>query len=162
MPRQPVSILVMHDIRSVVYERRAQMSTSAWERWRLRWQARRYYAFERNYCQRYDIVTTVSHQDADWVRAHYRPRRVITVPLPVDAQYFAPRSLTEEMPGRIVFTGLMNHPPNADAAISFAHQVLPQIRQSVPEAEFYVVGRHPTAEVQALDQLPGVHVTGEV
>lgn len=161
-PRQMASILVMHDIRSVVYERQAQTSASLWERRRLMRQARRYYSFEREHCQRYDMVVTVSRPDADWVRRHYRPKRVITVPLPVDATYFAPYPAAKEVPGRIVFTGLMNHPPNADAAIYFAREVLPKVRQGTPQAELYVVGRHPTAEVQALARLPGVHVTGGV
>jgi glycosyltransferase involved in cell wall biosynthesis len=162
LPRQPVSVLVMHDIRSVVYERRATASRSRWERWWLKRQARRYYAFEREYCQRYELVTTVSHQDAEWVRSHYHPARVITVPLPVDAEYFSPQPDVPEASGRIVFTGLMNHPPNADAAVYFAREVLPIVRQTVPDAEFWVVGRHPHADVQALRGRAGVHVTGGV
>jgi glycosyltransferase involved in cell wall biosynthesis len=162
LPRPPLTILAMHDIRSVLYERQAQASRSAWRRWRLRRQARRYFAFERDYCRRYDLVTTVSLQDAAWVREHYRHQRVITVPLPVDAEYFAPHDDTSVVPGRIVFTGLMSHPPNADAARYFAHEVFPIVRRAVPEAEFYVVGRHPTPDVAKLGALSGVHVTGDV
>ncbi|MGE3507843.1 MAG: glycosyltransferase [Vicinamibacterales bacterium] len=162
LPRPLVSVLVMHDIRSVVYERRASATASPWKRWRLRQQARRYFAFERAYCQRYDLVITVSAQDADWVSEHYRPRRVATVPLPVDAEYFVPQRATRVAPGRIVFTGLMSHPPNADAAIFFAHVVLPLVRRELPEVEFLIVGRHPPPEVQALSRLEGVRVTGEV
>jgi glycosyltransferase involved in cell wall biosynthesis len=162
VPRQLLSVLVMHDIRSVAYARRAQVSSSPWQRFWLQRQARRYYTFERDYCRRYDLVTTVSEADARWVREHYRPSRVIAVPLPVDVQYFAPHPAAAEVRGRIIFTGLMNHPPNADAAIYFAREVLPRVRAVMPEVEFYVVGRHPTAEVQALGQLPGIHVTGGV
>jgi len=162
LPRHMVSILVMHDIRSVLYERRAMASASSWQRLQFKRQARRYFTFERDYCQRYDLVVTVSNHDAAWVRTHYRPRRVITVPLPIDTRYFQPEPIAAEQADRIVFTGLMNHPPNADAAVYFARQVLPTIRLAVPKAEFYVVGRHPTAEVQALSQLPGVCVTGGV
>lgn len=162
LPRPLVAVLVMHDIRSVVYERRASTTASPWKRWRLRQQARRYFAFERAYCRRYDLVITVSAQDADWVSEHYRPRRVVTVPLPVDAEYFAPQRATRVAPGRIVFTGLMSHPPNADAAIFFARVVLPLVRRELPEVEFSIVGRHPPPEVQALGRLEGVRVTGEV
>jgi glycosyltransferase involved in cell wall biosynthesis len=162
VPRPMVSILVMHDIRSVLYERRASASASFWQRLQFKRQARRYFAFERDYCRRYDLVVTVSDHDAAWVRTHYQPRRVITVRLPIDTGYFQPEPIATEQAERIVFTGLMNHPPNADAAIFFAHQVLPNIRRAVPNAEFYVVGRHPTPEVLALGQLPGVHVTGGV
>ncbi|MBS1968258.1 MAG: glycosyltransferase [Chloroflexi bacterium SZAS-1] len=161
LPRQTASVLVMHDVRALVYQRQAATSAHWWQRQWLLYQARRYYAFERAYCQRYDLVTTVSEEDAAWVRAHYRPRKIAVVPLPVDAEYFQPQP-GGEVANRIVFTGLMNHPPNADAAIYFAREVLPHIRAIQPDAEFFVVGRHPTAAVQELDRLPGVHVTGGV
>jgi len=162
VPRMRASVLIMHDIRAVMYERRAQASASPWERWWLQRQARRYRAFEGEYARRYDLVTTVSDEDAAWVRQHYRPTRVITVPLPVDAEYFAPRPDVRPVPGRIVFTGLMNHPPNADAAAYFVQDVLPLVRRDVPAAEFHVVGRHPPPEVVALGAEPGVTVTGGV
>jgi glycosyltransferase involved in cell wall biosynthesis len=162
LPRQLVSVLVMHDIRSVLYERRAQACSSRRERARLLREAARYRAFERHYCQRYDLVVTVSRHDEGWVRSHYRPARVITVPLPVDAGYFQPRLAADEAPHRILFTGLMNHPPNSDAAIFFARDVLPRVLAAVPEAAFHIVGRNPTPEVQALGKLPGVTVVGGV
>jgi sugar transferase (PEP-CTERM/EpsH1 system associated) len=63
---------------------------------------------------------------------------------------------------RIVFTGVMDYPPNADAAARFAQQILPRIRAEVPDARFYAVGARPTEAVRALEKLPGVHVTGFV
>jgi glycosyltransferase involved in cell wall biosynthesis len=57
-----------------------------------------------------------------------------------------------------VFTGLLNHPPNVDAAVYFAKTVLPVIRQSEPSAEFHIIGRHPVPEVVALAALPNVRL----
>lgn len=162
LPRPLVSILVMHDIRALMYLRRAQTSASASERRHFLDEARRYFAFERAYCQRYDLVVTVSQHDAEWVHKHYQPKRVIAAPLPVDASYFSPQPAVLEHEARIVFTGLMNHPPNADAAVYFARDILPEVQTVVPDAEFFIVGRDPAAEVLALRGLPGVHVTGEV
>jgi glycosyltransferase involved in cell wall biosynthesis len=161
VPRPVVAVLVMHDIRSLLFERRAAASSSAVERWRLRREARRYFRFERKHCARYDLVVTVSGHDAEWVRTHYAPPRVLHLPLPVDTSYFQPRHGLER-PGRILFTGLMSHPPNIDAACYFAREVLPLVRQRVPAAEFQIVGRLPTPEVMALATLPGVIVAGEV
>jgi polysaccharide biosynthesis protein PslH len=86
----------------------------------------------------------------------------VVVPLPLDAEYFAPRPEIPERPGRIVFTGLMNHPPNVDAALFFARDVLPRLRARLPDAHLQVVGREPTRAVLALGALPGVEVTGGV
>ena len=161
IPKPLVSILVLHDIRSVLYERRARVTRGLLEKWRWKRTASRYRAFERRYCGRYDLVTTVSEHDAEWVRREYGARRVVAVPLPVDADYFSPRP-DPGVPGRIVFTGMLDHPPNVDAAVYFARDVFPLVRARVPGAEFHVVGKRPTPEVRALAALDGVRVAADV
>ncbi len=69
------------------------------------------------------------------------------------------------LPGRgaealIVFTGQMDYRPNIDAVIWFARDILPFVRQRCP-ARFAIVGRAPTAAVQALAN-DHVTVTGAV
>ena len=161
VPKPLVSILVLHDIRSVLYERRARVAPGLVDRWLLRLTARRYRTFERKYCARYDLVTTVSEHDAEWVRREYGARRVVAVPLPVDAGYFSPQP-GREVAERIVFTGMLDHHPNVDAAIYYAREVFPAVRARVPGAEFHVVGKRPTPEVRALAALEGVTVTPDV
>jgi hypothetical protein len=162
VPRPLVSVLVMHDIRARLYERRADVAGSAIERWRLQREARRYRVFEHAYTQRFDLVVTVSAEDARWVREQYRAPRVYHLPLPVDAGYFAPQSPELEQAGRIIFTGLMNHPPNVDAAVYFATDVLPLVRAGIPSAEFHIVGRNPVERVAALGRLPAVRIFSDV
>ena len=62
----------------------------------------------------------------------------------------------------IVFTGQMDYRPNVEAVTIFAEQVLPLIRESSPDAQFAIVGRQPTPDVERLSSLPGVIVTGAV
>jgi glycosyltransferase involved in cell wall biosynthesis len=162
LPRLPVSVLVLHDVRALVYERQAEAAASGrLRRWSRR-EARRYRRFEREYCRRYDLVITVSAADETWVRRHYAPRRLLTIPLPVDGEYFRPMPGIAERPARILFTGMMAHPPNVDAARFFAQEVLPLVQATVPAAEFWIVGREPSPEVRALAARPGVVVTGFV
>jgi glycosyltransferase involved in cell wall biosynthesis len=162
VPRALVSVLVMHDIRARLYARRARVATSLLARWRLQREARRYAAFEREYCRRFDLVVTVSADDARWIEAHYAPRRVFTLRLPLDSAHFVPACASQEQPGRIVFTGLLTHPPNVDAAVYFATKVLPLVRLTESAAEFHIVGRSPVPEVLALGALPGVKVFPDV
>ncbi len=84
----------------------------------------------------------------------------------VDLDYFA------RTPGRanpyptrnpvLVFTGAMDYWANVDAVSWFAHTIFPQVRQRCPDAEFWIVGSRPTAEVQVLARRAGVYVTGSV
>jgi len=62
----------------------------------------------------------------------------------------------------IVFTGAMDYPPNADAAIQLVEHVLPRVRVEIPTARVAIVGRDPTPRVRALADHPGVTVTGFV
>lgn len=65
----------------------------------------------------------------------------------------------------LVFTGTMDYRPNIDAVIWFARDVMPLLRQTALHdgaPEFHIVGARPSAAVQALADLPGVHVTGRV
>lgn len=83
----------------------------------------------------------------------------------VDAEFFAPdpalRSPYREGETPVVFTGAMDYWPNVDAAIWFAGEVLPQLRQRYPAVRFYIVGRSPDPKVQALAG-DAVVVTGTV
>jgi glycosyltransferase involved in cell wall biosynthesis len=87
--------------------------------------------------------------------------RTLTIPNGVDMEYFAPDSTpTEE--DRIVFTGVMDYAPNADAVLHFAREILPVVRARRPGAQFWIVGSNPPAAVKALAQPGSVYVTGSV
>lgn len=81
----------------------------------------------------------------------------------IDLDYFAPGVVPPiAMPGPlIVFTGQMDYAPNIEAVTAFAKEALPRIHLMFPETKFAIVGRAPTAAVQALAN-PSVIVTGEV
>lgn len=62
----------------------------------------------------------------------------------------------------ILFVGTYQHPPNADAAIFFAREVWPLLRERLPGTRFLVAGSALTPEVAALAAEPGVEVLGFV
>jgi sugar transferase (PEP-CTERM/EpsH1 system associated) len=79
----------------------------------------------------------------------------------VDLEAFRPAPERAE-PGHLVFTGVMNYYPNVDGCVWFVEEVLPRIRERHPAARFTIIGAHPTPEVLALADQPGVEVTGFV
>lgn len=84
----------------------------------------------------------------------------------VDHVKFSPDADFQPMtlPGRpnLVFTGAMDYWANVDAVVWFADEVMPLIRQSLPETHFTIVGARPTADVLKLGKRPGITVTGTV
>jgi sugar transferase (PEP-CTERM/EpsH1 system associated) len=92
--------------------------------------------------------------------------KIVPVECGVDLARFSP-SLTFPSPFRtsapcLVLTGNMDYWPNADAALWFANDIMPVLRRSRPDIQFWIVGANPGADVLALALLPGVHVTGRV
>jgi sugar transferase (PEP-CTERM/EpsH1 system associated) len=91
--------------------------------------------------------------------------RVQAVGNGVDTAYFAPDPARPnpydagEIP--IVFTGAMDYWPNVDAVSWFAAEMLPALRARWPGLRLSIVGRSPTAAVQALAG-DAVRVTGTV
>jgi glycosyltransferase involved in cell wall biosynthesis len=162
IPRPLVTVLVMHDIRARLYERRAMAAPTPLARWLWKAEARRYRRFEGSFCQRFDLVVTVSAEDARWVREHYDPPRLFAAPIPVDTSYFSPSAIDNAQENCVVFTGHLSHPPNIDAAIYFARDVMPLVLAEVPSAEFHIVGRRPVESVRALSRLPSVRVFADV
>jgi polysaccharide biosynthesis protein PslH len=64
--------------------------------------------------------------------------------------------------GNVLFVGSMDYHANIDAAVQFAREVWPLIRNRLPASHFLIVGRNPGEAVQAMAREPGIHVTGTV
>ena len=61
----------------------------------------------------------------------------------------------------ILFVAGFAHPPNEDAAIWLANEILPAVRARVPQARLRIVGSNPTASVRALEG-QGISVAANV
>jgi glycosyltransferase involved in cell wall biosynthesis len=109
-----------------------------------------------------DHVLTVSDEDRRSFLEFLPEDKLTTIPTGVDLDYYRPPESSS--PGRsLVFTGSMDWLPNEDAIIYFAAEILPLIRQRIPDVTLSVVGRRPTRKVLALAEAnPAVRVTGAV
>lgn len=130
-------------------------------------QYRRLMAFERMVCRRANEIIVVSNADKlaigkldNNLLAH-----INVIPNGVDIDEFAPDIVAPapNLPAEsLVFTGVMDYRPNVDGVIWFVNSIWPLIRKQHPAARFYIVGTRPSLAVQALANVPGVVVTGEV
>jgi polysaccharide biosynthesis protein PslH len=140
-------------------------------RWPLsmvyRREGRRLLAFERSVAARASRSFFATEAEATLFRrlAPESASRVDALCNGVDAEHFAPEPGRPSPYGQdavpLVFTGAMDYWPNVDAVQWFARDVLPLLLRTRPGLRFYVVGRNPTAAVQALAS-DHVVVTGTV
>jgi polysaccharide biosynthesis protein PslH len=143
--------------------RQAQVDASSGPRRALlRREVARVRHFEATEYRRFQRVVVVSEQDGSALRALDPSLHVEVIPNGVDMDAFAPMPDVPVDRDRIVFHGLMHFAPNVSAAEFVARRVLPRVRAVRPDAHLVLVGRGPTAAVRALEDLPGVQVTGEV
>jgi len=87
---------------------------------------------------------------------------ISVVPHGVDVDHF---SVTAESAKEqaVMFLGNYPHDPNRDAVIYFYERVWPLVKEEVPEALFYIVGKDPTPDLLELARSdPSVVVTGTV
>lgn len=136
--------------------------------WVYRREGDRLLAFDRDVAERFDASLFVSSTEADLFRklAPEAAEKIGYYNNGVDTNYFSAahsydNPYTSDSTA-LVFTGAMDYWPNADAVVWFAQTILPMIRKEMPEVIFYIVGSNPTEQVQQLNKLDGVVVTGRV
>lgn len=125
-------------------------------------EARRMQAFEASLAGRFDRIVLATGNETRLLKAFAPSARAATIPNGVDLDFFRPLNLSKTPHPTIVFTGQMDYFANVDGVVHFSREVLPRLRQRFPDLELLIVGRSPAPAVRALDELPGVHVTGAV
>ncbi len=132
-------------------------------------EAKAFARYEAGVCRAYNEVLTVTPEDCQHLLALHSPEqrealrsKFTVVPISVDPDEIRP---TPHRPGAaptILHVGTMFWPPNVAGVLWFAREVLPIIRQQLPETRFVVVGKAPPSEVQALASDPHIAITGYV
>jgi sugar transferase (PEP-CTERM/EpsH1 system associated) len=132
--------------------------------WIYRLEAERLARYEAEVAKSGAHAIFISEREAGVLQGRTGDRPVSVIPNGIDVDYFSPTQAQALRPREpiIVFTGAMDYFPNVDAVRYFCRAIFPLVRRTMPEARFYIVGRHPTRQVRALGQQPHVIVTGSV
>ncbi len=162
VPEISQSVLFQHNVETTIWERHAAQSPTGMRKLYFALQAAKMRAYEEKICREARHVIAVSAIDAERMRSMFGIKSVSSVPTGVDVEYFR-RPGTAAVSTDMVFSGSMDWLPNVDAVEFFIGEVLPLIRQKLPEATFTVAGRSPDARVmKAVEGVKGVQVTGKV
>lgn len=104
----------------------------------------------------------VNEREQDELHTVAPGSRPVVLPNGVDTAYFAPPGAPSTRES-VVFTGVMNYAPNAQAAVWLVREVWPLVRRRRPSASLALVGASPGPDVTGLaDSRAGVTVTGTV
>lgn len=107
---------------------------------------RKVYREETKVCREQDAILVTSQRDKSLLDTEIPETPKFVIPNGVDLSYFHPASEPVE-PFSLVFTGAMNYFPNSDGMIHFLREVLPLIRERVPQVKVYVVGNSPPKQL---------------
>jgi GT2 family glycosyltransferase/MoaA/NifB/PqqE/SkfB family radical SAM enzyme/glycosyltransferase involved in cell wall biosynthesis len=112
---------------------------------------------------RVDVILTPSNYEEHVIKENFPHKNVFTIP-----PHFYEFPPENDKPGvdfsqreGMLFLGGFNHLPNVDAVLWFVKEILPRVRELLPEVTFTVAGSHPSQEILAL-QNEGLRVTGYV
>jgi len=95
----------------------------------------------------FDHHTIISVPDRDLI-PHVDRNRIRVVLNGVDHEFFKPQQ--KEKKADVVFTGNMAYPPNVDAAVFLAKEIMPLVWKSNPQATLLLAGASPDHRVTAL------------
>lgn len=113
----------------------------------LRSELKRLSRFEQVVFDQFDRCTIISRQDRDQMPIEQRDEITI-VRNGVELNDFS--SQDQEKTVDVLFAGNMGYPPNVDGAVFLAKEVMPLVREQMPNAKLMLAGARPDQKVQEL------------
>ena len=108
-------------------------------------------------------IIMISSVDAERISRNCPKSRIWVLPNGVDTAHFKRPVGARGKTAELLFTGVMNYPPNNEAMIYFIEEIFPLVKQKRLDVTLTIAGREPTHELQSLaGKTSGVKLTGFV
>jgi polysaccharide biosynthesis protein PslH len=158
----PLPLIVdFHNVDYLILERYLRFERNPAKRLYARLESQKLREWERRACQLATVAMACSEHDRVILQQMRTDLPISVVPNVVDINEYHPGD-NWNVP-KILFQGGMDWYPNRDAVEFFVAEILPLIRNQIPDARFVVAGRNPPEEFRRrLCQVPGVEFTGTV
>lgn len=160
--KRPVVVCDWHNVESELMQRYSEREPGRLRRAYASRTARLMSEFEKRALRDFDAHIAVSQRDAERLRTINPDARIFVIENGVDTDFYSELGTNDGSLRRIVFVGSMDYHANIDAAVNFAREVWPQVRERQPKLIFTIVGKDPAPEVRELAQIPSIEVTGTV
>lgn len=140
------------------FERRAAQAQGLkrmlWKR-----EAEKIAGYEQWTAEQFDAGLMNSRGDAQTLQAMAPKAKLLVASNGVDFSHLKPGKARRD-PDQMIFVGNLAYPPNAEAVLWFANEILPLIRAKRPKARLVVVGTNAPSRVAALKNRPGLEFAG--
>jgi sugar transferase (PEP-CTERM/EpsH1 system associated) len=160
--RDRARVLAIQNSLTLNYRRLAKYAPNFWRKIFYTIEYHKLLKSEAKLASKFDKVLLISKHDLRAMEPNPPLDNVFFNPHGVDYSYFSPDLNVEKEPNSILMTGTMSYAPNVDAAIYFYNEILPLVRQQIPDVRLKIVGTNPSSEIQYLDKDSHVQVTGRV
>lgn len=150
---QPKTPVVWDSVDSIthLFEQAAKQSQSAKSKLMTAFELPRTRRFEGWLVRQFDHVLVTSPVDKAALEALSPQHSPVTVlPNGVDLNYFSPCNGFAREADALVFSGKMSYHANVTAALYLVNEIMPLVWAQRPQVKLTIVGKDPTAEVQAL------------
>lgn len=126
-----------------------------YKKWLFRMEASRLVRYESRMFDFFEHKTMISEQDQQFIM-HPDAAEIVCIANGIDPSFF--ETLPEKKTHDLVFVGNMSYPPNIEAAIYIAEQILPQL----PQLNLLISGSSPHSRVKKLLHNTQIELTGWV
>jgi len=152
-------ILDLPDAFSLYWERRKKMQANPLKKIFENIEQARVLKYERTMPAHYDMSLVCSQEDLEYLQRKQGISNIHLLPNGVDLDTFTAQNHDYSHNHTLLFTGNMDYAPNVDAVVYFVQEVLPQIREKIPQVKFIIAGQRPVKKVADLAS-DHVSVTG--
>lgn len=161
--REEVPVVVVHhNVESQLLARRAEVASNPVSRWYLRHQARLLEREERRRNGSVDLNIAVSQPDADLLKSFAPDGDYVVAPNGVDTEFFSPPPNRPAERNGVVFIGGTEWLPNKDGLDFFCNDILPLLRDALPDLPVTWVGRSSEEEQEQYREQYDITLTGYV
>ena len=121
--------------------------------------------YEINCCRYFDVIVCMTNEDFQRLAEFIPPSKLKTINIGVDSEFFdaSSKPVSSYQGNKVLFVGNYRHKPNRESVYYFIKSVLPNIQESIPDVEFWIVGGNAEMlDSTILNSNPRVHVKGYV
>jgi glycosyltransferase involved in cell wall biosynthesis len=154
------------DCISLLFKFAAQRSKNRINRWITSIELGRNQWYEGWLVKQFDhtIITSPIDRQAllDLVGSGTPQPPISIIPVGVDIEYFQTNGSKQRQKNRLVISGKMSYHANVSMVLNFVENIYPRILAAYPDIKLWIAGKDPTREIKALENIPGIEVTGTV